>query len=182
MWEAPYLVSRYDTISGDIIPVRDRIGLLGRKLRVIAENTASPSEWFEQVLIAYKNIYAYEWQGDNLLLARENALYTFSDYYADKFAITPTKEQTRQIAEIISWNFWQMDGLKGVIPNSCHDTEEDIPSLFGDSETIISPCLGCEKDDYKKHNGIYCKIMDWEKGKAVRYIDMIKTYPSHSSF
>ncbi len=173
--EAPYLVSRYDTITGDIIPVRDRIGLLDRKLRVIAENTNTPEEWFEQVLIAYKSIYAYEWQGDNLLLARENALYTFSDYYGDKFGISqPTKEQSRQIAEIISWNFWQMDGLKGVIPNTCHDHIEVIPSLFGDGEENVTPCPGCEKDDYRKHNGIYCKIMDWETGKAVRFIDMIK--------
>lgn len=173
--EAPYLVSRYDTITGDIIPVKDRIGLLDRKLRVIAENTTSPEEWFEQVLIAYKSIYAYEWQGDNLLLARENALYTFTDYYGDKFGVAePTKEQSRQIAEIISWNFWQMDGLKGVIPNSCHDHEEIVPSLFGDEEKIVTPCPGCQNEDYKRHNGIYCKIMNWERGKAERYIDSIK--------
>lgn len=173
--EAPYLVSRYDTITGDIIPVKDRIGLLDRKLRVVAENTASLEEWFEQVLIAYKSIYAYEWQGDNLLLARENAFYTFIDYYGDKFAVAePTKEQARQIAEIISWNFWQMDGLKGVIPNSCHDQVDVIPSLFGDEEQVVTPCPGCQNDDYKRHNGIYCKIMNWERGKAERYIDSIK--------
>lgn len=173
--EAPYLVSRYDTITGDIIPVKDRIGLLDRKLRVVAENTASLEEWFEQVLIAYKSIYAYEWQGDNLLLARENAFYTFIDYYGDKFGVTePTKEQARQIAEIISWNFWQMDGLKGVIPNSCHDQVDVIPSLFGDEEQVVTPCPGCQNDDYKRHNGIYCKIMNWERGKAERYIDSIK--------
>jgi hypothetical protein len=33
--EAPYLVSRYDTVSGNIISVDDRIGLLDRKLRVV---------------------------------------------------------------------------------------------------------------------------------------------------
>ncbi|MCI2108875.1 MAG: restriction endonuclease subunit M [Bacteroidales bacterium] len=172
--EAPYLISRYDTITGEIIPVHDRIGLLDRKLRVVAENTASPEEWFEWVLIAYQNIYAYEWQGDNLLLARENALYTFDDNYKEKFGVMPTKEMVRKIAEIISWNFWQMDGLKGVIPNTCHDDVQEIPSLFGDSEKVITPCPGCRDDNYKKHNGIYCKIMDWRKGKAERYIDSIK--------
>lgn len=172
--EAPYLISRYDTITGEIIPVHDRIGLLDRKLRVVAENTASPEEWFEWVLVAYQNIYAYEWQGDNLLLARENALYTFDDNYKEKFGVMPTKEMVRKIAEIISWNFWQMDGLKGVIPNTCHDDVQEIPSLFGDSEKVITPCPGCRDDNYKKHNGIYCKIMDWRKGKAERYIDSIK--------
>ena len=37
--EAPYLVSRYDTTTGEIISVKDRIGALDRKLRVIGENT-----------------------------------------------------------------------------------------------------------------------------------------------
>ena len=170
--EAPYLMSRYDTITGAIIPIRDRIGLLDRKLRVIAENTASPDEWFEAVLTAYKSIYAYEWQGDNLLLARENALYTFDDYFKDKFGGMPTTEQARQIAEIISWNFWQMDGLKGVIPNTCH--EEKIPSLFGDEDLGGAPCPGCTNDDIRQHNGIKCKIMDWEKNKPIQYIDLIK--------
>ena len=172
--EAPYLVSRYDAISGDIIPVKDRIGLLDRKLRVAAENTANAEEWYAAVKLAYQATYGYEWQGDNLLLARESALYTFLDYYQDKFEGEPKQEQLREIAEIISWNLWQMDGLKGVIPNSCHDLVEEIPSLFGDSEKIVTHCRGCETEDIRHHNGIYCKIMDWDIGKPVRYIDLLK--------
>lgn len=37
--EAPYLVSRYDTITGKPILLKRRIGLLDRKLRVVSENT-----------------------------------------------------------------------------------------------------------------------------------------------
>jgi hypothetical protein len=37
--EAPYLVSRYDTTTGEFIPVSQRIGMLDRKLRVVSENT-----------------------------------------------------------------------------------------------------------------------------------------------
>ncbi|MEE3499435.1 MAG: restriction endonuclease subunit M, partial [Ruminococcus bromii] len=37
--EAPYLVSRYDAITGEDIAVSDRIGLLDRKLRIVGENT-----------------------------------------------------------------------------------------------------------------------------------------------
>ena len=172
--EAPYLISRYDTITGEIIPVKERIGLLGRKLRVVAENTSAPDEWFEWAKKAYMATYAYEWQGDNLLLARENALYTFFDYYQDKFDCQPSKEQAREIAEIISWNFWQMDGLKGVIPNSCHEDVHIEETLFGDGEEVRIPCKGCETDDIRRHNGVYCKIMDWETGKPIRYIDLIK--------
>lgn len=36
--EAPYLVSRYDIVTGDLIPIKDRIGFLDRKLRIVAEN------------------------------------------------------------------------------------------------------------------------------------------------
>ena len=172
--EAPYLTSRYDTITGDIIPVKDRIGLLGRKLRVVAENTGAPDEWFEWAKKAYQATYGYEWQGDNLLLARENALYTFFDYFGEKYAGIPTKEMAREIAEIISWNFWQMDGIKGVIPNSCHEDIHVEPSLFSDGEEVRISCKGCDTGDIRHHNGIYCKIMDWEIGKPVRYIDLIK--------
>ncbi len=172
--EAPYLISRYDTITGDAIPVPDRIGLLDRKLRVAAENTQTPEDWYAAVKLAYQATYGYEWQGDNLLLARENALYTFFDYHADKFHDLPSKEQAREIAEIISWNLWQMDGLKGVIPDTCHDDVHVEESLFGDTEEVRLPCKGCATGDIRSHNGIYCKIMDWQAGKPVRYIDLIK--------
>ena len=35
--EAPYIASRYDTSTGEAIPIRDRIGILDRKLRIINE-------------------------------------------------------------------------------------------------------------------------------------------------
>lgn len=117
--EAPYLVSRYDTTSGKIIALNERIGLLDRKLRVISENTKTEKEWYQWAVIAFQSIYGYEWQGDNLLLARENLLYTFVDYYQSQFNNKPSQGYIRDIVEIISWNIWQMDGLKGVIPNSC---------------------------------------------------------------
>ena len=172
--EAPYLTSRYDTITGDIIPVKARVGLLGRKLRVVTENTETTETWYAAAKKAYQATYGYEWQGDNLLLARENALYTFIDYHMDKFGTEPSAEQLREIAEIISWNLWQMDGIKGVIPNTCHDEVHIEESLFGDGEEVRTPCKGCTDDDIRRHNGIYCYIMDWETNKPVRFIDLIK--------
>ena len=172
--EAPYLISRYDTITGNLIPVQDRIGLLDRKLRVVTENTHTQEEWHLWTLKAYQSIYGFEWQGDNLLLARENALDTFCDYHQDKFGTSPKEEQILQIAEIISWNLWQMDGLKGVLPGTCHDLIEEMPSLFGDAEQTVTPCPGCETGDIHRHNGVYAKIKDWTTGKIIRYIDLIK--------
>lgn len=59
--EAPYIVSRYDTTTGAVVPLADRIGLLDRKLRVVSENTETSGEWLEAAQEAYKSIYAYEW-------------------------------------------------------------------------------------------------------------------------
>ena len=172
--EAPYLASRYDTISGTIIPVHERIGLLDRKLRVVSENVHTEEEWHKMAKLAFQSTYGYEWQGDNLLLARENLLYTYFDFFKVKFGKEPTKKMAREIATILSWNLWQMDGIKGVIPNSCHEHTEEIPSLFGDGETIVTPCPGCDKDDIRRHNGIYCYIKDWNAHRTLRFIDMIK--------
>lgn len=172
--EAPYLISRYDTITGDVIPVKDRIGLLDRKLRVLTENTTTKKEWCEAAKVAFKHTYGYEWQGDSLLLARENAFYTFIDYYEEKFNEYPSKEDLFEIAEIISWNFWQMDGLKGVIPNSCHDEIENMPRLFEEEQVKASQCPGCKNKDFHTHNGIYCLIMDWETNKPITFVSLLK--------
>ena len=73
--EAPYVVSRYDAATGEIIPIRDRIGLLDRKLRVVNENADGDAEWLKWALRALQSSYGYEFQGDNLLIARVNVLY-----------------------------------------------------------------------------------------------------------
>lgn len=171
--EAPYLCSRYDTVSGDIILLKDRIGLLDRKLRVLSENVDSEPEWFEWAKNAYKSIYGYDWQGDNVLLARENLLRTFIDYYVDKFELFPIIERLLEIAEIISWNIWQMDGLKYVVPNSCKVMDEVIYTLFGEEHNKVE-CFGCKTNNPHKHNGTYCKIMDWEKNKVIKFVSLIK--------
>ena len=170
--EAPYLSSRYDTVSGNTIPVKERIGLLDRKLRVVCENVDDEQEWYEWAKQAVKSVYGYDWQGDNVLLARENLLFTFSDYYEDKFGVYPIKEYLREIAEILSWNIWQMDGLKFVIPNTCHNSKIIEYTLFGE-EVHEEFCEGCRKNNKNRHNGIYCYIMDWEKNKKVKFVNMI---------
>lgn len=169
--EAPYLASRYDTVTGETIPVKDRIGLLDRKLRIVTENTDGEKEWYECAKEAYKSIYGYDWQGDNVLLARENLLFTFCDYYEDKFGVYPIREYLREIAEILAWNIWQMDGLKFVIPNSCHKQESLQMSMF--DEPKPEECEGCLKNNRNRHNGIYCYVMEWEKGKKVKFVTLL---------
>lgn len=167
--EAPYLVSRYDTISGKAIAIKERIGLLDRKLRVLSENINDEKQWYKWAKIAYQSIYGYEWQGDNVLIARENLLFTFIDYYEAEFQKEPSIGYLKEIAEIISWNIWQMDGLKFVIPNSCHDLKSI--DMFGNESS--TPCEGCSEKDYHKHNGIYCKIMDWNFKEEFEFVSML---------
>ncbi len=171
--EAPYLVSRYDTTTGAFIKVEDRIGLLDRKLRVINENLDAKNEWLAAVEIAYKNTYGFEWQGDSLLLAREAMLITFIENFVHKFETEPSLETIKNIARIISWNIWQMDGLKGVIPNSCKDEIIEITDFF-ETKTEIKKCKGCETQNIKLHNGIYCNIMDWGIEKPIKFISLLE--------
>lgn len=162
--EAPYLVSRYDVSSGVSIDVPQRIGFLDRKLRVVGENTSTPEEWFAATCEAYKSVYGYEWQGDNLLLARLNLFFTLFEYYHFKFGVDApplSLEQQLTIANIISWNLWQMDGLKGVIPDTCKGSEPIGLDLFGEVSENTSGCRGCQTGDIREHNGMYCKIKDW---------------------
>lgn len=179
--EAPYITSRYDSTTGDFISVEKRIGILDRKLRVINENVDSTGEWLKAAQTAFKNTYAFEWQGDSLLLAREAMLASFIENYIHKFRKEPLLKSIQYIAYIISWNVWQMDGLKGVIPNSCgHKTEVSV-NLFGETETKHTFCEGCEKGNIKKHNGIYCLVKDWSNkdlktgktGKKIRFVDLL---------
>jgi hypothetical protein len=171
--EAPYLVSRYDTVTGEPIALEHRIGLLDRKLRVVSENTTTTGDWLRATRIAYQNTYGYEWQGDNLLLARKALLYTFIDYYQAKFGQKPATQSLNSIAYIISWNIWQMDGLKGVIPNSCKTTVSEGYTIFGDIERTVASCAGCQSGNITQHNGTYALIKDWRAGKKLRFIDLM---------
>lgn len=170
--EAPYLVSRYDTVTGEWIDVGNRIGILDRKLRVINENVEHEDEWVDWAFKAYKATYAFEWQGDSLLIARENMLFTFIDYYIDRFNHYPIREYLLEIAKILSWNVFQMDGLKFVIPNSCKPIPKRQLSLFEDDEQT-EPCEGCLKGNNERHTGIYCKVMDWETKRSKKFISLL---------
>ena len=44
--EAPYIVSRYDTTTGETILLRNASVCFDRKLRVVGENTETSGEWF----------------------------------------------------------------------------------------------------------------------------------------
>ena len=183
--EAPYLVSRYDTTTGEPIPLAQRIGLLDRKLRVVSENAETSGEWLKWAQTAYRNTYGYEWQGDSLLLAREALLYTFIEYYVAKFGQEPMQKSINYAAYIISWNLWQMDGLKGVVPDSCRNgVTEKVMTLFGEEDQQVN-CPGCLQDKINQHNGIYCLLREWgvkdrktgENNRKFKFIELLNKKP-----
>lgn len=158
--EAPYLVSRYDTVTGEKILIPERIGLLDRKLRVINENTNTFEEWYKWVIRAFKSTYGYEYQGDNLLVARENLLYTFIEYLDYKFSIEPNIKQLKEIAKIISWNIWQMDGLSMTTPFSEREFIQAQINMFDFLDN---------KNNKMKKEQIFSKIYDWQINKSVEF-------------
>lgn len=178
--EAPYLVSRYDTVTGKPIGINNRIGLLDRKLRVVGENTDTTKDWLHWAQEAYMSTYGYEWQGDSLLISRKSLFISFIEYYLQKFDSLPLVKSLSYIAYIISWNLWQMDGLKCVVPDSCEVKPADDQDLFG--SPVMKPCKGCRTNNIFKHNGTYCLICDWHakgnkgdgQGKKIRFVDLMK--------
>ena len=178
--EAPFIVSRYDPVSEkqELLPLKKRVGFLDKKLSFVSKYCNTQDEWIKWAKIAFQSSYGYEWQGDSLLIARENLLYTFIDYYKDKFKKNPSLEHQKEIAEIIVWNIFQMDGLKYVIPLSCKTETITIKgevTLFGkeDDRIVEKPCAGCENKTAKNHNGTYVKIMNWKEDKIIRFVDIV---------
>lgn len=179
--EAPFIVSRYDPVSDkqELLPLKRRVGFLDKKLSIVSKYCDTHKDWLMWTKKAFQSSYGYEWQGDSLLIARENLLYTFIDYYQDKFKKTPKSKLQKEIAKIIAWNIFQMDGLKYVIPMSCKTeqiTIRGVETLFGheNDQKVERKCEGCEKKIANKHNGIYVKIMDWVEGDEKRFIDIIQ--------
>ncbi|MBO1084963.1 MULTISPECIES: hypothetical protein [Enterococcus] len=158
--EAPYMVSRYDSVTGEYLSISERVGFVDRKLKRISDEVADPSEWIRLVKKAYQASYGYEYQGDSLLIARENLLYTFIDYYHEKFNHVPDLELQIEIAKIISYNVFQMDGLKYIIPLS--DQADDIEQLdlFGGFEEFA---------EIAEPKGIFVKIKDWQANKLIEF-------------
>lgn len=156
--EAPYLVSRYDTVSGKPLDLKDRIGMLDRKMRVVCENTDSDTEWLKWSKRAFQSVYGFEFQGDSLLIARENLLASYCDYMEEKLNRHPTEKELINIAKIISWNLWQMDGLTYTIPY-----EETVEPF---KQVVLF-------DLHEKEKKCLCIIKDWRAKRIYTFQDLV---------
>lgn len=160
--EAPYLVSRYDATTGENIPISQRIGLLDRKLRVVGENTSTLEEWLGWAEVAFKSIYGFEYQGDSLLIGRINLFKTFQEYLEqtnfqkEKVSL----EIYQNIARIVSYNLWQMDGLTFAIPDSTFKFVKKSQKTKVPAEPAV-----CTP---------FSLIMDWEKKEFLPFKSLLK--------
>lgn len=156
--EAPFLVSRYDATSGITYTTYNRIGILDRKLRLVNEQKLSDDDWLARVRKSFQNTYGYEWLGDSLLLARENLLYTFVDFYENRFGSAPDIELMLEFADIVSWNLWQMDGLTYQIPQEKKEQPQPQTSILDNAPVKALAPL--------------CRIKDWQNGNEIKVIDI----------
>lgn len=188
--EGPFITSRYDPTSSDkeiIHPynIKRRVGFLDRKMQKVNENCDNIDDWLHWTEVALKACYGYEFQGDSLLIARENVLMTINDFYKIKFENNPNlasqaeadgglaTAQLEHFAEIISWNIFQMNGLNCTIPLTGEPKTDkpDITSISKNQITLFNMSTVTKKSKRMttQKSPKYAKIMDWQTGKAVRF-------------
>ncbi|MHC3756238.1 Eco57I restriction-modification methylase domain-containing protein [Streptococcus suis] len=175
--EAPYMVSRYDTVTGQALDLEERVGFLDRKLHRLSEEVHEEEAWFQGAVIAYQNAYGYEYQGDSLLLARENLLASFIDYYQAKFDQEPSPSQKQTIAQIISYNVLQMDGLTYTSPYSQQAKEAVQLNLFEEIAEQTSQPQKAQIKDWKTN-----ELIDFERlsqGETTMKFDVVIGNPPY---
>lgn len=159
--EGPFLVTRYDTETGAILPLTERVGLLDTKLREVTAHTDTEVEWSQWAVRAYESMYGYEYQGDSLLIARINMVMSFIEYYEDRWNQTPESALLSRIADIVSWNVWQMDGLTGKTPTAVEAVRtKHQMSLFEEPQANIT----------LEH--LECSIHDWRANRTYKWSEL----------
>lgn len=126
--EAPFLTTRYDAATGEDIPIKNRVGLLDRKLSCIPKDV-DINVWVNLADAALCTTYGYEWQEDSIFLARKNLLLTTIEHYIDRWKTEPELFNIKKWANIISYNIFRMDGITMCLP------ETDTPALIMNWET-----------------------------------------------
>jgi type I restriction-modification system DNA methylase subunit len=121
--EGALTTTKYDTVTVREIPILDRSGLLDLKLKRIPKDISN-IEWIELSKIVLKSLYGYELNDDSLFIARVNILLDVIDFYKSNYDIEIDDNVICDWAEIISYNFFNMDGLTLCVPN------KQIPAKF----------------------------------------------------
>jgi type II restriction enzyme len=161
--EGPFLMERYDAVTGDVVPVTERQGILDRKFRVLDHFTETKEDWLHWALRAVEATYGYEFQGDNLLIARINMVMTLLEWYEERWQEELSPGLLKKLGNKVSWNLWQMDGITNQLPY-----EADVPVEMD----LFQPLNGGLPETTLKSS--FCRIMDWRNEKKSIVYENIK--------
>src|SRR5699024_8636764 len=120
--------------------------------------------WLQLAVEIYKASYGYEYQGDSLLLARENLILTFIDNYFYMFGAFPDGRLIRELAKIVSFNVIQMDGLTYEVPYSDGGTQE-----FGTQLSLFE-----ELEPKEKATPDLAKIKLWSNNQLIDFKNLFE--------
>ena len=169
------MYSSYDTTTGERLLISERTGMLDRKLQAIQAD--DEETWLKWAFKSYESTYGYEFQGDNLLIARINLLVTFCDYLEERWQRKATDSELKKIANIIAWNLWQMDGLKDTVPLGVPGEEFHQFSLFGDEEPVDLEADSCKIYNHRSSNSLL--FADIKEGKSNMKFDFVIGNPPY---
>ena len=159
---APFITTLYDSYSLEPVPEKERAGILDRKFREIAP-IDSNAQWLPLAILSLSSVYGYEWQGESLFWARRNVLTCFLEAYGKRYEAMPPDGVLEQICEIIRWNFWQMDGLSGCLPDFHKNGAE-----LGHGK------MKSAKAKKAFYEGLTpCLIKDWSSGEVGKFLDLL---------
>lgn len=151
--EAPFLVTRYDSETGERIAIKDRVGLLDAKLREVTAHTNTQEDWVRYSLRAVESTYGYEYQGDSLLIARINVVMTIWEYFETRWGHAPDRKDMRKVANRVAWNIFQMDGLTGRVPT--------VPAPVVKPKQISMFDVPKQDEVETALDHVPCRIFDW---------------------
>ena len=107
--ETPFITTRYDTETGKVLPISERVGVLDRKLKRVSEGARDQKDWARWAMEAVNSVFGFDLDGGNVLIARTNIVDTYADYLMNRWGRFPTNEELNELAEIVSHNYWQDD-------------------------------------------------------------------------
>lgn len=89
---------------------------------------------------------------------------TYDEYLQEYWNRKPTMNELKKLINIITWNIWQMDGLKGTIPYSKAEEQYRQMTLF--------EVYGMQTEKKSENKQPLCRIYDWRGDKSLEFVSL----------
>ena len=132
--ETPFITTRYDIETGDIIPLNKRVGFLDRKFAEIDKAVNNEKDWLKWAFEAVNSVWGFDADGGSVLIARTNIVNTFADHLQEKWNRTPTRKELKWLATITQHNYFQ-DDYKIAFEKLKRADRLPLPKELNDNET-----------------------------------------------